>query len=213
MKPIFVGLGVVTLGTASLCAYRWHDGQLAELRREIAAVRDGQREARPQEVQTLVSYIEQVPAAAPLAARATAVVGVEPPGAARTASEAAANSAKWEEEARANEADIQSNFVAQTVDGSWGPRTGRDLRGRLSALLPSSSSMGDVDCRSSVCRVEVVHRDAEAAEHFAQRAFTDVNDRAWDGPSYLMPPEAGGDGTFKVVMYLGREGTSLLPAP
>jgi hypothetical protein len=154
----------------------------------------------------------------PVAARA--VPSTDPPTAAPSAApaladgrtgDAATRDQRWEEEARASRASVEEAFAAEPANPAWAASTRLALLDRLgSASRASGSSLGNVDCRASICRVEVVHRDADASRRFSQTAFTDPHDQAWNGPVVIMPPQANPDGSLAMVMYLGREGTSLL---
>jgi hypothetical protein len=122
----------------------------------------------------------------------------------------AAVAARWEEQVHAHEVAIEDAFTAQAMDGSWAAPARDKLRVRLSALSRSTlSSLGNIDCRSSICRVEIWHRDRAAAQQFASAAFTAPEERAWDGPVLIAPAPTRSDGTLASVMYLGREVASL----
>lgn len=118
---------------------------------------------------------------------------------------------RWEDEARGNLASVEGEFAGQPTDNAWAASTRQALHDRLtSRARSSSSSLRSIECRSSICRVEVVHQDAAASQQFGERAFTDADERAWNGPVVITPPQANPDGSLVMVMYLGREGTSLL---
>jgi hypothetical protein len=127
------------------------------------------------------------------------------------ASDPATPDQRWEEDARASQASVEHAFAAEPIDQAWAAPTRSALQDRLVSLArPLASSLHGIDCRSSICRVEIFHRDADAARRFAQTAFTDLQEQAWSGPAVLLPARSTPDGGVTVVMYLGREGTSLL---
>jgi len=118
---------------------------------------------------------------------------------------------RWEEDARASQAAVEAAFAAEPVNDAWAASTRLALQDRLASLArPLASSLREIDCRASICRVEVVHRNADTSRQFADEAFTDPEAQAWNGPAFLLPPQPAPDGRLAVVMYLGREGTSLL---
>jgi hypothetical protein len=128
-----------------------------------------------------------------------------------TADDPSTRPKRWEDEARAYLTSVEGMFVAEPVDDSWAMPTRLALRDRLTSLSrSSSSSLRNIDCRSSICRVEVVHKDADASRQFTEKIFTDPDERPWNGPGIITPPRSNPDGSLAVVMYLGREGTSLL---
>ncbi len=106
---------------------------------------------------------------------------------------------------------MQSAFAAEPVDDSWARSTRGALHDRLAEVSRSSaSSLGNIECRSTICAVDVVHSTADASRQFDARAFLDSRDRVWNGPVMMTTPKQNPDGSVAVVMYLGREGTSLV---
>jgi hypothetical protein len=204
---------VALLGLLIFNEYRSQQAQVADLRSEIAGLRVQQGRlaidaARPSPVvRTQVAAAPDPSTTEP----APAVTAAPPEPSDNASGDPTARDKRWDEEARASLASVEEAFAAEPASGSWAVSTRLALRDRLTALSrSSSSSVGDIDCRSSICRVEVVHRDADASQHFAARAFTDPQEQAWNGPVVLLPPQSNPDGSVAVVMYLWREGTSLL---
>ncbi|HEY0987512.1 MAG TPA: hypothetical protein VGD80_10695, partial [Kofleriaceae bacterium] len=114
-------------------------------------------------------------------------------------------------EARAHQAAVEQAFADQARDESWAARVRTSLGERLDAVSRSlGSSLRDIECRSTMCRVEMQYRDGDASRQFVARAFTAPEDRAWNGPVLYMPARMGSDGSLVVVMYLAREGTALV---
>lgn len=123
------------------------------------------------------------------------------------------STARWEAEARASQVAVEDGFAAEVVDPAWAPGVAGDLRARLGAIVvPPSSSLGDVECRRSICRVEMVARDHESMKRFMDKAFGVGGGAAWTGSmmAEYQPPDR--DGATLVVLYLGRDGTAF-PRP
>lgn len=191
--------------------YHAQTAQIETLQQELGRLRDRQERLANQAARAPLvvrsEVIERAPAAMPAVDResATAAPGDRPP------EDAAARARRWEADDRANQAAVEQAFTAEPIDASWATSTRATLTDHLSALSRmSSSAVGPVDCRSSICRVEVVHHDADGARRFADKAFTDPGERAWNGPVVIATPEIRGDGSVAMVMYLGREGTELV---
>ena len=116
-----------------------------------------------------------------------------------------------EDAARANLASVEEAFAAEPVDGAWAVQARSIVQDRLGAVSrASSSALGAVDCHASICRVEIAHRDLDAARQFAEKAFVGSGEPAWNGPVMVAPPEVHADGSLAAIMYLCRRDTSLV---
>jgi hypothetical protein len=125
--------------------------------------------------------------------------------------EPAASIHNWEHEAKANQAAIEHAFATELVDEAWAIPVRLALRDRLAAASQaSSSSFDNLECRSSICRVEVIHRDAEASRRFAEVPLTAPGDPQVFDSLFVTPPEPAPHGGFAVTMYLARDGAALL---
>jgi hypothetical protein len=210
MKTKLVWIIVVALLSACAAdAYYTQKTQIASLRGEVDKLRNQQARLAVQAARLPV--VVQTPvAAAEIAAAAPTPAAAAPPSESAADSEAA-HAKRWEDDARASLTSVESAFAAEPTNEPWAAPTRVALRDRLTAVSRSmSSAVHEIDCRSSICRVEVVYRDADASRQFNEKAFTDPNDRAWNGPVVITPPQANPDGSVAAVMYLGREGTSLV---
>jgi len=208
MKLVWI-MVVVLVGAYAADAYYAQKAQVAALRGEVDKLREQQARLAVQAARPPVIVRTQVAAETPAVASATAPVTAppsEPP-----ADSEAARAKRWEEDARANLTAVEGAFATEPTNEPWAGSTRVALRDRLTAISRSAgSALHDIDCRSSICRVEVVYRDADASRQFNEKAFTDPTDRAWDGPVVITPPQTNSDGSLATVMYLGREGTSLV---
>ena len=205
---ILFGLLAVGLGIAE---HVWQGRQIADVRRELATVKNPPIDARQHSWTPAGAVSYAAPRrAAPLAVPPGDETARAPAPPADTPEEVAAvKHAKWVEAAEAHQTAVEAGFAAENVDRAWAAEVRQDLREHVAALLPPSSSLGDVDCRSSMCRMEMVLPDVAAERRFSQRAFLSSESRIWDGAVFVMPGQANPDGTLGVVWYLGRKGTRL----
>lgn len=100
------------------------------------------------------------------------------------------------------EEKVEQAFVAEDVDPGWAePASARIVEGTM-PILPAGSSLRDVDCRSTVCRVEVQHTTAGSHQGFIQAAV--FEQRFWQGPgSFTRVTDENGQEV--TLVYLGRE--------
>jgi hypothetical protein len=194
--------------------YHAQTAQIATLQQELGRLRDRQERLANQAARAPLvvrsEVIERPPTAIPAVDREGVASATAGPGE-RPAEDAAASARRWEAEAAANVASVEQAFTAEPTDAGWATATRGALVDHLNAVSRmSASALGAIDCRSSICRVEVVHHDAEGARQFAAKAFTDPSERAWNGPVVIATPELRADGSVAMVMYLGREGAELV---
>jgi hypothetical protein len=206
MKSNAVTLGLLIVGAAIAAEYVWHGRQVADLRREIASLREGQTDTRaPPPV---------APYAVPRAARpwpaeiaeADPRAPAPPPHEDRAQGSEEEKRARWKEDEIAHRTAVEAGFAAETVDREWAPDARRDLSNQVAALLPQASSVRDVDCRSSMCRVELVVASAAVSDQFMRQAFLGPERTVWRGGAFMEPAQPNPDGSMGVVLYLAREG-------
>jgi hypothetical protein len=97
-------------------------------------------------------------------------------------------------------------FDAEPVDTNWARATQRDLAGKLRELAGSSSRVQTVDCRNTLCRVELSHDNGEASGGFL-RSF--MRSHAWSGNGMAVHGEPDPKGRVTLTLYLAREGAPL----
>jgi hypothetical protein len=107
----------------------------------------------------------------------------------------------------------ESAFVQQEEDRAWAPDASRNLSAALPKALPSGSSVSSVSCRSTMCRVEMVHASLDQYAEFTRHAFYDPASPVWTGPGFsTVLEEPGAGGKLVTVVFLARPG-STLPVP
>jgi hypothetical protein len=209
---------IASLGALAVYVYHDHATELASLRRDLAGVQARDHASRAASgTWTPARYLPPGPPGRddPSPARPARPARSEAPpsgdGDPRPAAADRPTALSWDEEARANQATVERAFATDVADSSWAVGAARDLREHLGATAAQlSSSLRNVDCRSSLCRVEVVTRDQGSAKKLMDKAFGVGAPPVWNGPMMAEYPPANPDGTASVVLYLGRDGTSLL---
>jgi hypothetical protein len=108
-------------------------------------------------------------------------------------------------------------FAAEPVDEHWEAR--RQLMEKLPAALPQGSTIMDLDCRTTLCRVETKHVDAARYAQFTQQFDIKPGQRAedalWGGSSrFVSAPddideEAQESDQVIGVAFLARPGSEL----
>ena len=106
---------------------------------------------------------------------------------------------------------VEGEFSAERIDPTWTPS--RELSAKVTQALPEGSRLRAVDCRSSMCRVETSHRDAQSYTGFTKQfAFTGESPPLWTGAAFLKviraPAREGED--LIAVAYLGRTSLPVL---
>jgi hypothetical protein len=107
---------------------------------------------------------------------------------------------------------MEAAFVSEPTDASWSRDARRTMENGVAAHLPEGSRITSVDCRSTLCRVEMTHDNYRRAKEFANGAFASPEGRPWNG-AYTSGPVAKDERTGQItfVAYLTREGAELPP--
>ncbi|QAT82764.1 dihydrolipoamide acetyltransferase [Corallococcus coralloides] len=93
-------------------------------------------------------------------------------------------------------------FAAEPVDGDWSASASRTLDDAFRAHLPGTSRVKSLECRATLCRVELVHR--AQADH---GAFLMNGLRTWPG-SVFIANEAQEGNDYVVTLLASKEGTN-----
>jgi hypothetical protein len=216
MRRTLIWIVVSSAAAGAIAVYHHDTAELARLHRDVVSLRSRDGDPRPAGAISFAGVRDDRPGdLQPAPAQPTR--GDEhraDDGDDRSAAAGRSNTARWDDEARANQQAVEDTFAAQAVDPAWATRAAVDIREHLGALaVPPSSSLGNVDCRGSMCRVEMVSRDRDLMKQFMDRAFGVTAQSPWTGPVMADYQPANSDGTAVVVLYLGRNGTSLFTSP
>jgi hypothetical protein len=101
---------------------------------------------------------------------------------------------------------LQSYFVAQKVDPTWAGAAGRELGDDLGRLKTAGVRLNGVECRSTICRAELVAPSADAAMEFGQSY---LRERTSTSAGFLAMDEVNPDGSRKLLVFLARTDTQL----
>lgn len=101
---------------------------------------------------------------------------------------------------------INSVFLSENADYQWAARTTDLITQHLGKGEQVQTILSDVECRTTLCRVEVNHEDATAAGEFELQFSMQVGE-VLPQTSYFYEPQD--NGSISVVMYLAREGYDL----
>jgi len=106
---------------------------------------------------------------------------------------------------------IEASFALEAPVAPNQDRT-PDLEKRVHAVMPAGSSVRNLTCRTSLCRIETLHPSVEEFRDFVQRGYLtlDVATRVSNGPVFvgLLAPPVEGQPVVGVA-FLGRDGTTL----
>lgn len=104
--------------------------------------------------------------------------------------------------AQANETD----FRAQAVDSAWAGEADSLIQKAFASEELKETFLGEVQCRKTLCRVEVSHEDEIQRARFEHRFPLMVAQML---PSIAMHTTENADGSSVTVVYLAREGSPL----
>lgn len=106
-------------------------------------------------------------------------------------------------------AELETTFASERTDPTWSSEAQREARARITAALPETSTLRDVDCHASLCRIETSHADLMSYQRFVQGAFMNPETRIWNAGFFSSPPVQGDNGQLVATMYVAREGEPL----
>lgn len=114
-------------------------------------------------------------------------------------------------DATAMKAHVESLFQAESAESGWASEAQREVHDGISSLLPSTASVRALDCRASLCRLEVAY---SSEEEFRQvMSPPGAMGRLWRGPSMVHLEKDPHRGTVTAVSYLVRPGYPMPPPP
>ncbi len=101
---------------------------------------------------------------------------------------------------------LDSIFSRERRDAGWTENMRQLLGSSGGPVLPKGSSTLSIDCRESICRIEIVHQALEHHRQFVQRAFRDPRTRLSNGANFSAVRQDATAGKIVTVSYIGREG-------
>jgi hypothetical protein len=96
---------------------------------------------------------------------------------------------------------VLAAYGDEAPDAAWSRDAERKLDALVRGRLPSGSHLKSIECRSTMCQVEVTHRDANVGGTFLMEGF-----RGWPG-SLFVAGEKEIQGELAMTIIAAREGT------
>ena len=101
---------------------------------------------------------------------------------------------------------IEARLEAETADSAWSGRTAGRILEIFTGEKLGGAALQDIDCRATLCRVEVQHRDEAKLREFQHLFPFKV---AQVLPRLMMHRMDNADGSITTYLYLAREGHRL----
>lgn len=103
-------------------------------------------------------------------------------------------------------ARLEDRFAAETPDVAWATTAQQELHADLGRFATRDASIRDVQCRASLCRIELALATPDAASGFMESW---LRNRTWTGPGVADNGVVGSDGQPRMVMFLSKDGLDL----
>jgi hypothetical protein len=103
---------------------------------------------------------------------------------------------------------LDSRFGAEAVDPAWADGAVREATRAISADLPEGTTLKNVECRKSMCRVDTVHADASAFRSFVSDALLSHDRQLWNGGMTSSLRETTDSGVTAVT-YIAKDGEAI----
>ena len=97
--------------------------------------------------------------------------------------------------------EAENAFSAEVIDESWSAGMSRFISDTFENGNFTDTSLNDIECRSSTCRLSVHHNNAQTAENFIMKFSQSI---AQEFHGITIHNEDGGDGQNDKVMFLDR---------
>jgi hypothetical protein len=114
-----------------------------------------------------------------------------------------------ETEVAVERARLQARFAGELSDPAWATVARQDLTADLGRVDSNDVRIESIECRTSLCRAELVVASAAAGGAFLD---TWLHQRAWTGPGFAATDQTRTDGASHLIVFLGRPGTDLARA-
>jgi hypothetical protein len=106
-----------------------------------------------------------------------------------------------------SQALVLAAYSGEAEDAEWSRDASRKLNTLLHSRLPGGSRVNTLECRSTMCQVEIAHTSPEAHGEFLMNGF-----RGWRG-SVFVAEEKQEHGELVVTLFASREGMELPLGP
>lgn len=101
---------------------------------------------------------------------------------------------------------LERSVSSQGVDSEWSAQSLSDIEQALGDEALLDTAIYDIDCRATLCRVEVGHDDPNAFDQFQQQFLNELDELFTN--VWLDYTDLGGGATGTVI-YLARDGHAL----
>jgi hypothetical protein len=103
---------------------------------------------------------------------------------------------------------LQASFSDQAPDADWSRTATKQLHEMFEPLASNDTSLRSVDCRSTLCRVELTHTTEAEYRSFMTTVMSGAM-RDWKGPGGGGMLGTEPNGAVTTVLFLAREGAEL----
>jgi hypothetical protein len=103
-------------------------------------------------------------------------------------------------------ARLEDRFAAETRDAAWATTAQQELHADLGRFATRDVGIRDVQCRASLCRIELALATRDSASAFMESW---LRQRTWTGPGVADSDVVGADGQPRMVMFVGKDGQEL----
>ncbi len=108
-------------------------------------------------------------------------------------------------------AQMDARFFGEGLDSNWS-REAMPRAQQFGLTLPEGARVVSLECRSSMCRLEMSHPSLESFQGFIQQRVLQ-GEHEWNGPIMAaLQGDPQRPGEVHAVAYLAREGVDLSPA-
>jgi hypothetical protein len=174
--------------------------QIEQLRAKVESLSAG-RQAERERFNDAMGALARGAATRPIVASAAAATSaVDATGAAKGEAAGAAVKAPpitFEE----SQQHVLAAYAEEAVDAKWSAEAVRTLEAAVRSHMPARSRLKSIECRATMCRLEVVHGRVEDENPFIMDGFA-----KWPGSIMLAGESRDGEG-IAVTLIASREGT------
>jgi hypothetical protein len=98
---------------------------------------------------------------------------------------------------------VQANFAMQDVDATWSRTATAEAKRMFDSLAGKDTAVRSVDCRSSLCRVELAQSNEDEARRVAAELMGSGK-LGWQGAISAAVEKTNPDGSVAYVLFLAR---------
>jgi len=102
---------------------------------------------------------------------------------------------------------LDTRFGGQADDPAWSATARGMIERKLSAAMPPSSTLKSVECRQTMCRIEMVYDNLAQYQAFFKHMTPDA--LPWNGTLFSTPVGDPSEPPITFVAFLSREGQQL----